>query len=63
MTDNHIEMSELITIDELCKILNIGTSTAYRLLQEHSIDAFKIGKVWKIPKKSVNIFIENQLSG
>ena len=41
---------ELITIDERCELLMIDRSTAYRLLRNNDIKAFKIGKVWKISK-------------
>lgn len=48
---------ELITIDELCELLMIGRSTAYGLLRNNDIKAFKIGKVWKIPKASIEQYI------
>ena len=35
----------------------IGRSTAYRLLRNNDIKAFKIGKVWKISKASVEQYI------
>lgn len=51
------EYIELITIDELCELLMIGRTTAYRLLRSGEIKAFKIGKVWKISKASVECYI------
>ena len=51
------ETKELITIEELCNTLSIGRNTAYRLLNENKIKAFRIGKVWKIPKMAVDEFI------
>lgn len=54
MQENYVE---LITIDELCELLMIGRSTAYRLLRNNDIKAFKIGKVWKISKASVEQYI------
>ena len=48
---------ELITIDELCELLLIGRSTAYRLLRNNDIKAFKIGKVWKISNASIEQYI------
>lgn len=54
MQDSYVE---LITIDELCELLMIGRSTAYRLLRNNDIKAFKIGKVWKISKASVEQYI------
>ncbi|MBR5613845.1 MAG: helix-turn-helix domain-containing protein [Clostridia bacterium] len=52
------EYIELITIDELCEFLMIGRTTAYKLLQSHELKAFKIGKVWKISKASVEEYIK-----
>ncbi len=36
--------NDLITIDELCDILSIGKNTAYRLLNDKKIKAFRIGR-------------------
>ena len=52
------ESTELITFDELCETLMIGRNTAYNLLRDGSLKAFKIGRVWKIPKKAVSEFIK-----
>ena len=48
---------ELITIEELCCILYIGKNRAYELLKANQIKAFRIGRVWKIPKCSVDKYI------
>lgn len=53
-TDN-----DLINIDELCQRLLIGKNTAYHLLKTNKIAAFRIGRLWKIPVKSVNDYIAN----
>ncbi len=55
MQENYVE---LITIDELCELLMIGRTTAYRLLRSGEINAFKIGKVWKISKASVGKYVK-----
>ena len=53
---------EFISIAELCTVLGIGNSTAYKLLQNHQIDAFKLAKKWKIPKSSIEDFVSKQLT-
>lgn len=54
------EYGEMLTIDDLCEILLIGRNAAYRLLNAKKIKAFQIGKVWKIPRVSVeNYILEN----
>ena len=50
----------VMEIDGLCEMLGIGKNTAYQLLNDGEIDAFKVGTVWKIPKKSIEIFIERK---
>lgn len=50
----------IMEIDGLCEMLGIGKNTAYQLLNDGEIDAFKVGTVWKIPKKSVEEFIERK---
>lgn len=49
--------SEVITVEKLMELLYIGKNTAYKLLNSGEIRAFKIGKVWKIPKEAVNEYI------
>jgi excisionase family DNA binding protein len=50
----------LMEIDGLCAQLGIGKNTAYELLNNGEIDAFKIGTVWKIPVKGVEEYIERK---
>ncbi len=57
MLENTYE--QLITIEELCDMLAIGRNTAYRLLKEHKISAFRIGRIWKIPRGAVEDYIRD----
>lgn len=54
--------NDLLTIDELCEALMIGRNTAYRLLNTKSLPAFRIGRCWKIPKSSVQEFLQHKRS-
>lgn len=56
------ENVDLITIDELCEMLMIGRTTAYKLLRSGALNVFKIGKVWKIPRSSVEELIQSRRS-
>lgn len=51
------QYQDIITIDEMCEILVIGRNTAYSLLITNKVHGFKIGKVWKIPKISLEEYI------
>lgn len=48
---------DVLSAKQLCEILDIGKNTAYRLLQSGEIKSIKIGKVYKIPKKSLKDYI------
>ncbi len=54
------EYIDMITINELCDLLMIGRTTAYKLLQSGELKAFKIGKVWKISRASVEQYIKER---
>ena len=49
--------SDVLSVKQLCEILDIGKNTAYKLLQSGEIKSIKIGKVYKIPKKEVRRYI------
>ena len=51
------DYSDLLSIQELQEVLNIGRNTAYELLNQGSVPAFRIGRCWKIPKDSVIHYI------
>ncbi|SFW21825.1 helix-turn-helix domain-containing protein [Ruminococcus flavefaciens] len=55
-----VTQEELITIEEVMKILKIGKNTAYQLLEDKEIEAFRIGNKWKIPRSSVYKYIQAQ---
>ncbi|MDQ0202848.1 helix-turn-helix domain-containing protein [Pectinatus haikarae] len=57
------EYEDLVTVEELCEMLSIGKNAAYELLGSGTIKAFRIKRVWKIPKKSVvdYVFKESKL--
>jgi len=49
--------NEIMKFEEVMEYLNIGKNTLYRLLNNREISAFKIGKIWKIPKSEVDNYI------
>lgn len=52
------EYGDLLTVDELCELLMIGKNMAYQILNSGQVKAFRIGRCWKIPKKSVQAMLE-----
>lgn len=55
-----MEQIELLTVEQLCRILKIGKNTAYKLIQTGEIKGFRVGRSWKIPRDSVIEYIKNQ---
>ena len=45
----------------LCEILMIGKNTAYSLLKSGAIKSFKINRIWKIPRSSIDEYITKQI--
>ena len=50
----------LITLEELCEELMIGKNTAYKLLTSGELKGFRIGRIWKIPRESLNRYLFEQ---
>lgn len=51
---------EILTVQEVAEILMIGKNQVYDLLQSEDIKAFRMGRVWKIPRQSVEEYILTQ---
>jgi len=48
---------DVVTVEQLAEMLNIGKSSAYALLQNNQIHHVKVGKKYIIPKTAVLDFI------
>lgn len=44
------EIKDVLNVEDLCDILDIGLSSAYKLVRENKIKYIKIGRAYKIPK-------------
>ncbi len=56
--------NEIMKFEEVMEFLSVGKkNTLYALLNSGEIQAFRIGKVWKIPRKSVTAYVEGKLAG
>ena len=56
-----MENNDIMKLEEVMRYLDIGKNTLYGLLKSGELNAFKIGKVWKIPKKSVEEYVRKSL--
>jgi excisionase family DNA binding protein len=55
------EYKDIVTVPELENMLNVGRTTAMRLIHSGEIQTFRIGNKIKIPKLSVIQFVENKM--
>lgn len=48
---------DVVTVEQMSEMLDISTKTAYKLLNENCIKHFKIGRIFKIPKYNILIYL------
>ena len=48
---------DILTLKELQELLHIGKNTALRLVQSGDIEAFRVGKQWRVMKEGVVKYI------
>ena len=44
---------DILTVEEACEALRMGYNAVYELLNEGTLKAYKNGRVWRIPKESL----------
>lgn len=59
LADNK-DYTELLSVDEFCEILRVSHNVAYQILASGKVRCFKVGRIWKIPRESVNEYIIEQ---
>lgn len=52
--------SEILTIDELAKLLQLHTMTVYRLAKQGKLPGFKVGGRWRFRKDAVENWMVDQ---
>ena len=52
---------DVLTVKQLQEALNVGRSTAYKLVQSGEIPSFKIGTAMRIPKNELISYLHGQL--
>ena len=51
------DVNEVLSVDDVMELLYIGRNSAYRLLRSGELKAFRVGRVWRIPRSSLSEFI------
>ena len=52
---------DVLTAYEAMDYLGIGENTLYKLLKSGELGAFRIGRIWKIPYKEINKYIDKSV--
>lgn len=53
---------ELLTVEDVMDILYLGKNTVYNLLRSGELKGIRFGRVWRIPKSSIEEMIEKKIS-
>ena len=48
---------DILTLKELQELMHIGKNTALRLVQSGEIEAFRVGKQWRVSKENVAKYV------
>ena len=51
---------DILTFKVLQELLHIGKNTALRLVQSGEIEAFKVGKQWRIVREDIIRYLKRQ---
>lgn len=52
---------DVLTAYEAMDYLGIGENTLYRLLNSGELGAFRIGRIWKVPRKELDKYIDKSV--
>ena len=51
------EYEDVLTTEEACEALRIGYNALYKLLSSGKLKGYRNGRVWRIPKVSIETYI------
>lgn len=51
---------DVVNVEQMSKMLNVGKNTAYSLVTQNVIRSVKIGRVHKIPKINIIRYLKTQ---
>ena len=55
------EYPDVLTVEEACEALRIGENAMYELLGSGKLKGYRNGRVWRIPKVSVQEYIHTNI--
>lgn len=55
------EYPKMLTVEEMCDILNVARETGYRMIRRGEFEVLKLGRIIRIPKNQVLKYIIDNL--
>lgn len=55
------EYPKMLTVEEMCDILNVARETGYRMVRRGEFQVLKLGRIIRIPKNQVLKYIIDNL--
>ena len=55
-----MEYGDIMTVENLMDYMNIGRTTAYKLVQSGKIKTIRIGRIYRISKKSIDEYVRKE---
>jgi len=52
-----MDYPDILSFDQMCKVLSVSSKTAYKLLQNKKITCIKIGRAYRIPKVHILTYL------
>ena len=62
-TSENLYQSEFMTAEEIAMYLNISRSAAYKLIDDRKVRALRIGKLVRVRRTDLEVYISRQTSG
>ncbi len=53
-------MEEILTLSEASHYLKVHKATIYKLAQEGGLPAFKVGRVWRFKKETIDAWLDKK---
>lgn len=54
------QYNDIMTVFDVAEALKIGKNRVYELLEKGTLKGFQVGRVWKIPKISLEDYVLEQ---
>lgn len=53
-------MEIIYTLEQMCEILQVHYQTVLKLLRSRKLQGFKMGREWRITKRDLEIYIQQE---